>query len=59
MSYEEEKEAIWKWYEQRTREYFNTPIGPGRDSDANAQHQEDFMEYNRRLNALDEKYGVK
>ena len=60
MSYKDEKEAIWKWYEQKSREYLEAPIEKGYlDSDLGAIHQEDFAEYKHRLDVLDTKYGVK
>ena len=60
MSYKEEREAIWKWYEQKLNEYCEAPVERGHlDSDANVKHRENTAEYNRRLDALDEKYGKK
>jgi hypothetical protein len=61
MSYDEEFKALWKWYEQKTEEYIEVSHRehlPGLDSPLDALHKQDTKEFNRRLLALKEKYGV-
>jgi len=60
MNYEEERLAIYEWYRDKARKYLETPVKrEGRDSEAGAQHSKNTAEFNRRLDALDAKYGVK
>jgi hypothetical protein len=63
MSYEEEKEALWEWYMQKIREYIEVSKQEYQkgylDSEADVLYRENNKEFNRRLAALREKYGVK
>ncbi|MDR3331545.1 MAG: hypothetical protein LBT08_02855 [Synergistaceae bacterium] len=61
MSYEEEKKELGEWYKQKTHEYLEALDRehlPGLDSPLDALHKQDTKEFNRRLLALKEKYGV-
>jgi hypothetical protein len=61
MSYEEEKKALGEWYKQKTHEYLaalDKEGIQGFDSPLDALHKQDTKEFNRRLRALKEKYGI-
>jgi hypothetical protein len=62
MSFEEEYEELWKWFRQKTEEYLEAcskDTTEGFDSPLDIVRKLDVKEYNRRLVALKEKYGVK
>jgi hypothetical protein len=65
MSYKEEYEALWAWYDQKTEEYIKTSREEilsgkikGLDSELEVIHKQDLIEFNRRLDALKAKYGI-
>ena len=62
MSYEEEFEILWKWYEEQLLPYRDLPrekIGTIEECELNRQALEAHVEYKRRLAALIEKHGKK
>jgi hypothetical protein len=66
MSFKEEYDALWVWYDQRFEKYekaCDEEHFSGRnkgifDSSLDAVLKEDAQEYNRRLDALKAKYGM-
>jgi len=59
MSYDDELDALWKWYLQKTDEYHNAfDINDikGFDSELGARHSENTREFKRRRDA---KYNIK
>jgi hypothetical protein len=62
MSFEKEMQELYEWYGVRCDEYTNALENEGLhglDSPLDALHNQDTKEYNRRLFALHEKYGMK
>ena len=65
MSYQKEYEALWKWFDEKTQEYFdvsdkesNSGLNKGFDSPLDIVRRQDVKQYNRSLLSLKEKYGV-
>ena len=61
MSYEAEKKELAEWYDQRCDEYhaaLDRDSKGDMDSEHDVWHKEDTQEFNRRLIALKEKYGI-
>jgi len=65
MSYQDEYEALWEWFDAKTKEYFDASdkeINSGKkigfDSVLDIVRRQDVKQYNRRLLSLKEKYGV-
>ena len=61
MSFEEELHVLCGWFTQKTEAYIeasNKEPSKGFDSPLDVVRKSDVQEYNRRLRALKEKYGV-
>jgi hypothetical protein len=61
LNYEEERLGLFEWYKRKTHEYIEASRvenSPGLDSPLDALHKQDTKEFNRRLLALQEKYGI-